>query len=480
MTNARRILLTGAAGYIGGRLFDILKQRGFKLTCLVRPFENYRRLEDGETRIVFGDALDRDSLKDVFEGVDTAFYLIHSLGSKKDFRDLDRAAAENFSQSAFEGGVRRVIYLGGLAAPDEDVSDHLKSRIETGDCLRKTGVQVIEFRASIILGSGSVSFEMIRGLVERLPVMVTPRWVRVEAQPISVDDVLSYLSAAVDLETDENRVYEIGGESRVAYMDIMKEYARRRGLKRLMLPVPFLSLKLSSYWLALVTPLYADVGRKLIEGVRSPTVVRDPAASRDFDVRPVSFAKAIENALAHEDRMFEKTPWSKLSESPAAAPKKWGGVRFGNRVAESEVRNVEAGPEKIFDIISGPGPFEGFAWRLRGWMDRMAGGPGLRRDRKAPADLRPGETLDFWRVEAWEPFKRLKLLSEMKTPGRAWLEFEATPLPDGKTRLRRTVIYDPKGLWGLAYWHLVFPLHHLVFSAMTGRVARKAEEAEKG
>jgi len=475
------ILLTGATGYIGGRLFRILKEDGFNVSCMVREWEMFKHLEEANAKIVYGDALDRESLKDVFTGIDVAFYLIHSLGSKKDFISQDQIAAENFSQCAFENGVKRVIYLGGLAHSGEELSDHLQSRLDTGEYLRKSGIQVIEFRSSIILGSGSVSFEMIRSLVERLPVMITPKWVRVNAQPISVNDVLSYLFAAIHLETDENRVYEIGGADIVPYMGIMMEYARQRRLKRLMLPVPFLSLKLSSYWLGLVTPVYARIGKKLIEGVRYPTVVRDKSASTDFDIRPVSLETAIKDALRHEDQTFAETRWSDSFSACGAAPKKWGGAKFGNRMVESRVKKVDLPPEKAFAPIRRIGGDTGWyygdwLWKIRGFLDLMVGGVGLRRGRKNPDQLNVGDALDFWRVEAHEPGKRLRLLSEMKLPGRAWLEFEVKPLADGGSEIHQTAIYDPVGFGGVLYWHLASVFHSVIFSGMIDRIAKKAKE----
>ena len=273
------VCLTGGTGYIGGRLLPLLEERGVRLRCLARRPETLASRVAEATEVVRADVLDRDSLIASLRGVDTAYYLVHSMGARGDFERSDRLAAENFAAAARENGVRRIVYLGGLGDPERQISAHLRSRQEVGTLLGASGAQVIEFRASIVIGSGSLSFELIRALVERLPVMVCPRWVATPAQPIAVEDVLAYLLAALDLPQGESRVFEIGGPDRVSYGDIMREYARQRGLRRWMISVPVLTPRLSSLWLGLVTPVYARVGRKLIDGVRSPTVVGD----RDTD-----------------------------------------------------------------------------------------------------------------------------------------------------------------------------------------------------
>ncbi len=296
------ILLTGATGYIGGRLLALLERRGVRLRCLARRPEHLRPRVANTTQVVAGDVLVPGSLPSAFEGVDTAYYLIHSMGSAGDFERDDRQAAANFSAAAKHAGVRRIIYLGALGNPEHSLSEHLRSRQETGEVLRASGIQVIEFRASIIIGSGSLSFELIRALVERLPVMVCPKWVATPAQPIAIEDVLEYLLAALDLEEEQSRIFEIGGPDRVSYGDIMREYARQRGLRRVMIPVPVLTPHLSSLWLGLVTPVHARVGRKLIEGLRSPTVVEDRSASEVFSIRPRGLCEALARALSNEDR----------------------------------------------------------------------------------------------------------------------------------------------------------------------------------
>lgn len=302
MAQTPLILLTGASGYVGGRLLGSLEGQGYRVRCLARHPEALDRKTGPSTEVVAGDVLDRPSLDSALRGVDAAYYLVHSMGSSGSFEEADRQAALNFGQAAKAAGVGRIIYLGGLGSDDEALSPHLRSRQEVGQILRESGVPVLEFRASIIMGAGSLSFEMIRSLVERLPVMITPRWVNVPAQPIAIDDVLEYLLAALRLPVSEYRVYEIGGTDQVTYADIMRAYARQRGKRLWMIPVPFLTPFLSSLWLGLVTPLYARIGRKLIESIVHTTVVRDDSARTTFAVRPMGVEEAVRRALANEDR----------------------------------------------------------------------------------------------------------------------------------------------------------------------------------
>ena len=474
------VLLTGATGYIGGRLLPLLERRGLRLRCLARRPEHLCPRVASTTEVVPGDVLASESLPPALDGVDTAYYLIHSMGSVRDFEREDRQAATNFAAAARQAGVRRIIYLGGLGNPEHGLSEHLRSRQETGEMLRASGVQVIEFRASIIIGSGSLSFELIRALVERLPVMVCPKWVATPAQPIAVEDVLDYLLAALDVAEGESRVFEIGGPDRVCYGEIMREYARERGLTRWMIPVPVLTPYLSSLWLGLVTPVYARIGRKLIEGLRNPTVVEDPSALEAFPIRPRGLREAIWRAILKEDREFAETRWSDALSSSGAKPQ-WGGVRFGSRIVDSRTATVNVPAETAFAPIQRIGGKTGWyygnwLWRVRGMLDRLVGGVGLRRGRRDAVDLRVGEAVDFWRVEAFEPDRLLRLQAEMKLPGRAWLEFEVTAGEDGST-IRQTAIFDPFGLLGLAYWYCLYPLHRMIFAGMLRALVRAAEEA---
>ncbi len=305
------ILLTGATGYIGGRLLRVLESAGHRVRCVTRRPEALQSCVAPTTEVVSGNVLDQASLTGTMDGVEIAYYMVHSMGSKGDFEEQDRRAAHNFGAEAQRAGVGRIIYLGGLGETSGELSPHLRSRQEVAEVLRASGVQVVEFRASIVIGSGSLSFEMIRSLVERLPVMITPRWVNVTAQPIAIDDLLQYLSAALDLTTDAHAVFEIGGPDPVSYGDLMREYARQRRRRRLMIPVPLLTPRLSSLWLGLVTPLYARIGRKLIDSIRHPTVVRDDSARQTFPhIRPQGVREAIASALGNEDRECAATHWA--------------------------------------------------------------------------------------------------------------------------------------------------------------------------
>jgi len=477
------ILLTGGTGYVGGRLLSLLQDRGLPVRCLTRRPEALKARVTSTTEVVPGDVLERESLETAFRGVDTAYYFVHSMGAERDFEQQDRIAATNFAQAATAAGVRRIVYLGGLGNPDQDLSKHLRSRQETGDVLRAHHSQVVEFRASIVIGSGSLSFEMIRALVERLPVMICPRWVQVQAQPIAVEDLLAYLLAALELPTGRSQVYEIGGPDQVSYGQIMNEYARQRGLTRWLIPVPLLTPYLSSLWLGLVTPLYARVGRKLVESLRNPTLISNNLAATTFAVRPRSIRDAIARALVNEDREFAETRWSD-SLSSAGTPRSWGGSRFGSRLVDSRTVTVAVPPEQAFAPIRRIGGRTGWyygnwLWSLRGFLDLLIGGVGVRRGRRDPETLQVGDALDFWRVELYEPPHRLRLQAEMKLPGRAWLEFEVSPCEEGST-IRQTAIFDPLGLAGLMYWYGIYPLHQFVFAGMLRNLARAAKRGVSG
>lgn len=459
----------------------LLEERGDRVRCLTRRPEALSGHVGAATEIVAGDVLDRGSLTTAMQGVDTAFYFVHSMGADRDFEEEDRIAAENFAQVAASAGVRRIIYLGGLGNPDHKLSKHLRSRQETGDVLRAHHPQVVEFRASIVIGSGSLSFEMIRALVERLPVMICPRWVQIRAQPIAIEDLLRYLLAAIDLPAGPSQIYEIGGPDQVSYGQIMQEYARQRGLTRWMIPVPLLTPYLSSLWLGLVTPLYARVGRKLVESLRNPTLISNNLAETTFAIRPRSVREAIARALVNEDREFAATRWSDAYSS-AGMPHSWGGTRFGSRLVDSRTVEVAVSPEQAFAPIRRIGGrngwyFADWLWSLRGFLDLLVGGVGVRRGRRDAENLRVGDALDFWRVELYEPPQRLRLQAEMKLPGRAWLEFEVIG-DEQRSTIRQTAIFDPVGLWGLLYWYGIYPLHQSVFAGMLRNIAHVAAQSE--
>jgi uncharacterized protein YbjT (DUF2867 family) len=473
------MLVSGATGYVGGRLTAALQRDGHRVRCLARRPEALAGRVAATTEVVRGDCLDPPGLGPALSGVHTAYYLVHSMGSTEDFAALDREAARNFGAAARAAGVRRIVYLGGLGDTADNLSPHLKSRHETGDILRQGGVPVVEFRASIVIGSGSLSFEMVRALVERLPVMICPRWVGVQAQPIAIEDLVEYLVAALDLPEGASDIFEVGGPDAVTYGDIMREYARQRGLRRLMLPVPFLTPRLSSLWLGLVTPLYARVGRKLIDSMRNPTTVGTDRALRAFPVRPRSLGEAIARAISVEDAEQAATRWSDALSAGGMRPHAWGGVRFGARLVDSRAVAVGVPPAQAFAPVRRIGGTEGWyrgdaLWRLRGFADLLVGGIGMRRGRRDQETPHPGDTLDCWRVEAYEPDRLLRLAAEMKLPGRAWLQFEVTPVPGGGSEIRQTAIFDPMGLAGLLYWYLLYPLHAVVFRGMLRGIAARA------
>jgi uncharacterized protein YbjT (DUF2867 family) len=475
------VLVTGATGYIGGRLVPVLEAAGVRLRCLARqPAALASRLSP-TTEIAAGDLLQPASLDRVLTGIDVAYYLVHSMGAHGDYRDTDRVAGRNFGEAARRAGVRRIVYLGGLATGDEPLSKHLRSRIETGQALRDSGVPVVEFRASVVIGSGSLSFELIRALVERLPVMICPRWVSTLAQPIGIEDVLAYLAAALQLPDSESRTFEIGGADQASYGDVMREYARQRGLKRVMISVPLLTPRLSSLWLGLVTPVYARVGRELIDGLKNRSVVTDPAALAVFPIRPVGLRDAISRAIRYEDRAFALTRWSD-ARSSAGARASPADARFGGKLIDARRVHVAVDADRAFAPIARIGGERGWyfgtwLWRVRGAVDLLMGGVGLRRgrrDRDAPA---VGDTLDFWRVEAYEPNRRLRLAAEMKVPGRAWLEFEVVPVADGAV-VRQTAVFEPVGLSGLLYWYVLLPVHALIFAGLLRAIARRVGEGD--
>jgi uncharacterized protein YbjT (DUF2867 family) len=471
------VLLTGATGYIGGRLLRALERESTAVRCLCRNPEVLRgRIAPG-TEVVPGDLLLPASLGPAFCGVETAFYLVHAMQSGREFERLEIESARNFARAARESGVRRIVFLGGLAHGDE-LSAHMRSRVETGDILRASGIPVIEFRASIVIGSGGASFELIRALVERLPVMVTPRWVHTAAQPIGIEDVVAYLVEAIGVEARDGLIVEIGGADVTSYLGMMREYARQRKLRRWFFAVPFLSPGLSSRWLTLVTPVYASIGRFLIESVRTPSVVRHPEAARIFKVRPAGHARAVERALANEELGSVETRWS-----DAGCPAVWDKAAEPGPAALSNVKEIRVplSAEAAFAPVRRIGGrtgwyFGNWLWKLRGFFDLMTGGVGMRRGRPDPETPEPGSTLDFWRVQIYEPGRRLRLLAEMRVPGRAWLEFSAEA--QGRSSvLRQIARFEPRGLSGLLYWYLLWPIHEVMFRGMLRGIAAAAVDA---
>ncbi len=474
------ILLTGATGYVGGRLLKELERRGCRVRCMARRPEFLKNRVAPTTEVVQGDIFDNGSVARALHGIHTAYYLVHSLAAGGSFEENDRRAAHTFAAAAQSARVKKIIYLGGLGK-GADLSAHLASRQEVGAILRKSGVPTIEFRASIIIGSGSLSFEMVRSLVQKLPIMTTPRWVRSLAQPIAIEDVISYLTAALEKNVTGSMIFEIGGADTVSYEDIMREFARIRGLKRIIVPVPLLTPRLSSLWLTLVTPLYFRVGRRLMEGVRNATTVTDNRALREFDIRPRGIREAIRRALENEDREFALTRWSDSLQGHSP-DRHWGGVRFGSRLVCSFAAITDRPASELFEHIQCIGGRYGWyrynwIWNLRGLFDQLIGGVGSRRGRRDPHCVLPGDTVDFWRVEELVPGRLLRLHAELKLPGRLWLQFEVQSRtqknirhtqngPAQESMIRQTVLFDPVGLIGTIYWYAFWPAHVLIFRAM--------------
>jgi uncharacterized protein YbjT (DUF2867 family) len=477
-TRDKPVLVTGGSGYVGGRLLGRLEASGYPVRCLTRRPEVMRGRIRPSTEVVEGDLLDRESLGTAFEGVQVAYYLVHSMGGRGDFEALDRRAAANFADLADRAGVRQIVYLGGLGRGD-DLSRHLASRHEVGRILRTSRVPTIELRASIVVGSGSASFETVRALVEHLPVVLAPRWVETLAQPIAVEDIVDYLLAAIELEQPASTIYEVGGDDQVTYADVIREYARQRGLRRRVVPTPLITPRASRLLLGLLTPVYGRVAAAMVESLRNETIVTSPTAHAAFPIRPRGLSAAIERALVNEDREFAETRWS--DALPQQPPLRWGGLTVGRRLVTSRAMHVCLEPADAFQPIQRIGGSTGWYaanwfWRLRGLLDTLRGGVGLRRGRRDPQDLRDGDTVDFWRVERLEQERLVRLAAEMKIPGRLWLQFEVDR-GERCSRVRQTTVFDPAGYVGLAYWYLLYPIHHRVFGAMM-RGIRNAMEPE--
>lgn len=482
MTDPKRILVTGATGYVGGRLIPRLLEAGYQVRVLVRdPARLQGRSWLSRVEIATGDVLQPATLAPAMAQCDAAYYMIHSMGDTADFHQRDLTAAHNFGRAAREAGVQRIVYLGGLGDPAADLSQHLRSRQETGTALAEAGIPVTEFRAAIIVGSGSVSFEMIRYLTERVPVMICPQWVYTKVQPIAVRDVLSYLLATLDVPASAGRVIEIGGRDVLTYGEMMLGYAEARGLRRHLLPVPVLTPRLSSYWVHLVTPIPSSIAQPLIQGLRNEVIVRDDTARHLFPaIQPLGYTTAVRLALGKLEAGAVETAWSDALFSSQGDTSPVAFTQQEGLFIDRRQQMTTATPAAAFGSFSRLGGDRGWlyanwAWRARGIADRLIGGVGLRRGRRDPEHVHVGDAVDFWRVEAVEPDRLLRLRAEMKVPGRAWLQFEAIPQSDRTTRVVQTAFFAPKGLFGVLYWYGLFPIHNLIFGGMVRRVVEQAE-----
>ena len=484
-----RALVIGATGYIGGRLVPELLARGHEVVCGARtPQKLDGRPWRDAVEVARVDVDDRDSITAGAAGCDVIYHLVHAMDGGGDFEDRDRRAAEHVRDAAASAGVGRIVYLGGLGHGD-DLSPHLRSRQEVGRILAQGEVPVTELRAAIIIGSGSASFEMLRHLVEVLPVMTTPRWVNTRCQPIAVRDVLGHLVDVLDVPDTAGKVVEIGGPDVLTYRQLMHLYADVAGLRRrLIVPVPVLTPSLSSLWIGLVTPLPTGLARPLVESLVNEVVVRDDTAAKLLPGELTPIREALRLALEKVQDLEVATTWAGAGGTPTTVAKDhgpeaprpedpdWSG---GTVLADERVVHVDAPPSAVFRAVSGIGGARGYhgfgwMWGIRGLLDKVVGGVGLRRGRRHPFELAIGEPVDFWRVEALEPDRLLRLRAEMKTPGAAWLEFRIEPEGSG-SRLEQRARFHPRGLWGRLYWYALVPFHGLIFPRMARGLAREAE-----
>ncbi|MDG2200848.1 MAG: SDR family oxidoreductase [Phycisphaerales bacterium] len=476
-----RIALTGATGYVGGRLAPRLLASGHQLNCLVRSrqkLESRHWSGDSNVSTFEVDMTDEDSMVESLRGCDVAYYLVHSMQSSRDYARQDDLLANNFARAAETAGVKRIIYLGGLGETGDGLSTHLTSRRQVESALESTSIPVTTLRAAMIIGSGSASFEILRYLVERLPIMVTPKWVSTESQPISVIDVLFYLEACLDSPDSIGRTIDVGGSSIITYRELMKIMAKALGLrKRFVIPVPLLTPRLSSYWIHFVTPVIARIAQPLAEGLSNRVVCRDDIARRMFKHEPLDPAEAIKRALQHETTNEVMTSWMDAGRVPGDPD--WSG---GKVFIDQRSTTVNADAQSIYEAIRIIGGGHGYysadwLWHVRGFMDKALGGPGLRRGRRDQRELAFGDALDFWRVLHADPGRRLTLFAEMKLPGTATLEFDIkAPTAAGESpSLVQVARFRPRGLLGILYWYSIKPLHGIVFNGILNGIKREAE-----
>ena len=471
-----KVLLTGSTGYIGRRLkHKILEDKDIELKLFVRNKNSLSSEVLRDIEVIEGDTFDKEKLRLALQDVDIAYYMIHSL-NKKNYKDLDKISAQNFIEIAEECGVKRVIYLGGLGVKNEMTSEHLLSRIETGEVLSSSStVQTVWIRAGVIIGSGSTSFEIIRNLTEKLPIMTTPKWVYTKAQPTAVENVLDYLYDSLTLDINENLIVDIGSEE-LSYRDMMKKTGNVLGLKRLLIPVPFLTISLSSHWLNLFTPVPFIVAKALIEGLKSEVTIQNNNAKKYFpDIKPISFEQSVHKAI---DEIKNNQVLSRWSDNWGVNWDKEHDRQISDAIfVDKKVLSIKGLNKqdvfKSFTSIGGKNGWFAFdmLWEIRGFIDKIIGGVGLNRGRRAQNELRVGDSLDFWKVEDIKENERLLLLAQMKVPGTAWLEFKI----ENNTLIQSAYFY-PKGVWGRLYWYSMIPLHYFVFNNMIKSIVKKVKD----
>lgn len=473
------ILVTGATGYIGRRLTDrLVEGDNFDVRILVRNKNKVQVAMAKQVDTREGSTFDPKSLEAALEGVNTAFYLIHSMGSADDYRNLDRISAENFRDACIAAGVRRIIYLGGLGVA-ESASEHLLSRIETGEILssKKSEIETIWLRAGVIIGSGSASFEIIRNLCQKLPMMITPRWVRSRTQPIGIEDVLDYLESSIALAHQDNLMVDIGSEN-LSFQQMMEQAAEVMGLRRYLFPVPVLSPRLSSYWLILFTPIPYKIASALVEGLKSETLLQNDNGARHYPhIKPSPFRQTVIDAIDELEQNQVLSRWCDSSAGEACDIRDFdnpaGAIIRDIRIVKFEKGESQA---EVFKSVCNIGGENGwfrynYLWRIRGVMDKLVGGYGLSRGRRSNSDLRIGDALDFWKVVDIKPGKRLLLHAQMKVPGQAWLEFDVQD-----KQLVQTAHFLPKGVWGRLYWFSLVPIHYFVFRNLSQNIVNRARE----
>ena len=476
MTPEKLVLVTGGTGYVGGCLIPHLLEKGCKVRVLVLdPARLFGRFWLSQVEVVEGNVLSPEVLDQAMQGVSTAYYLVHSMASGRNYVGREIDSARNFASAAAAAGVQHIIYLGGLADPGDDIGLHLRSRLQTGDILRQGSVPVTEFRASLIIGSGSISFELIRYPTEQFPILFGPLWMHNRTQPIAIQNVLDYLLSALECQTCRGKIYEIGGKDVLTYLETMSVYARLRGLKRRIVAVPGMSVNLIALLAGILSPVPARIARPLLGGMRSDSVVRDHAANLDFPlIHPMNYETAVLQALSRLSPGCLESAWEKGASSFRI--KKEGFFIVGQQL------RLQVQPEAVYRAITSLGGRVGWLylnwlWKLRAFLDKLLGGPGLR-GRSSDDRLAEGDPLDFYRVEKLVPGSMLRLKAELKAPGQGWMEWSVQPHPDGGSILSQIVYFVPRGVPGFLYWYMLYPVHTLVFTGLLKALAGRAGELQ--